>query len=301
VGKIHGDMNGTHIIFVPDPTNMNPSIYPLGALSHVGHILIAIAIDIQVGVTIVEVAISAIPTIAAGAALAASPLSALINIIGESMLGFGAILLFYLPMLPMIRVAEAVLAWLCAVFEAVMLVPIAALSFLSTVGEGWNAERVFVNWLDVLTRPILTVIGFVASILLFNSFFSYSVYVFEHLIQIGLQKGTIMEFVGMFVHAGIFVTVMYTAANTCFKMMHVIPNAFFRWTPFGGSPSQADGGFGGDHAGFLNNVGRGVNAAAKAEGQAIGNAGGAALGAAGKGMGKLAGAIKGGTPEIEGG
>lgn len=215
--------------------------FPLQVISGMGSTLITMAIAIFVAVTTVEAALGVIPTLSIGSAIASSALGWLVDGLSGILLSCGFVLVFWLPLLPFIRVAHAVLTWMVVVFEAVMLVPIAALSFLSTVGEGWNATHVFVQWLEVLFRPVLTVIGFVGAILVFNTFFSYFQDAFLQEVKSQIKDANMFEkFFYMIANTVIFTFVMYTAANTCFKLLSVLPSAFYRWAPLSGRPSGFD-------------------------------------------------------------
>ena len=240
VEKAAGDIQGTSFLGIPDandPAHVND--YPLQILSSVGLKIMLIAGYISTEVSILEIGISAIPTIDAGTAIATSMLAQLINLIGETLMGCGFILVYYLPMMPYIRVSHAVLVWMVTVFEAVMLVPIACLSFLDTEKEGMYNKLPFINWLDILVRPILTVIGYVGAILVFDAFFGYLQASFANAAAAEVANtGMLNHFLAMFANAVLFCFLAYTAANTSFKMISLIPDSFFRWLP-GGQASGA--------------------------------------------------------------
>ncbi len=255
---IHGD-----IIDMVAPDAQDKTTYPLTVLVNLGHHLLEFGVGVHMALfALVMLVAFADPFGAIGDAIANTTLMGLLGVLGTILLSTGATLTFWLPALPLVRVAFAVLTWAVTVFEAVALVPIAALSFLSTTGEGWDAKHVFLNWLDVFTRPVLTVVGFVGSILIFNTFFSYFYTIFKAFMGTTMTQSTgitgiILGLMSVVADTVIFFLVIYGAANTCFKMITGIPDAFFRWAPIGGSRSGAGGsvGDGGDHGGAMGRMG----------------------------------------------
>jgi len=167
-----------------------------------------------------------------------------------SMMFFGGILMrYYIPLLPFISVAHAVLTWMISVFEATMMVPLAALSHLTTEGEGisGHSKQIWILWLNILMRPILTVIGFVAAFLVFNTFVVFLHLVFVDMVVVGFTGTGMAGFFAKGFYSIIYVFIIYSAATSCFKLLDLIPDALFRW--LGGSPDKS---FDSNTAGALN-------------------------------------------------
>lgn len=164
--------------------------------------------------------------------------------IGMALIIAGMMLKFYIPLIPFVRVIFAVLTWIISVFEAVMLVPVAALAHLTTEGEGLagQAKTAWILWLNILLRPVLTVIGFVGALLIFNAWVAFFSDNFLHSLAVGLPTKGFMGLLTCLSLAVVYVFVMYTAANTVFKLLDLIPNALMRW--MGG---QADTSFDNDN------------------------------------------------------
>jgi conjugal transfer/type IV secretion protein DotA/TraY len=155
----------------------------------------------------------------------------LLSKLGYLMMAGGLLLKFYIPIIPFVRTAMAVLTWIISVFEAVVLVPVAALAHLSTTGEGLagNAGHVWKLWLNILLRPVMTVIGFVGAMLVYNAFISY---LHDSFIEAAAAGMPTQGFLGLFsgvALAMIYVFVMYSVANSVFKMLDLIPDALMRW------------------------------------------------------------------------
>ena len=262
LGKTMSNALNGDIINIITPDAQDSNVYPLSVLINLGHKLILTGLTIHITLFLVAMALCAVITTNTGGTLVDTPIVVLIGAISTIIMSCGAILSYWLPCLPFIRVTHAVLTWAVSVFEAVVLVPIAALSFLSTTGEGWDAKHIFINWLEILVRPVLTVIGFVGALLVFNTFFAYFFDGYKVLLANDAGKQSdiwhfIYNLIGCGFFALIFCMVIYTAANTCFKMIHLIPDAFFRWAPMGGSASGAtrEIGDGGDHSGAVGKMG----------------------------------------------
>ncbi len=273
IAQYIGNSIHSNLLDLVQPDIQDKTAYPLTILVGLGHELIAFGLALHLAILGFLVIAGAIPLTSLGSAIGSSSLMTLLGSIATMFLSCGAILSFWLPLLPLIRVAYAVLTWAAVVFEAVALVPIAALSFLSTTGEGWDAKHVFMNWLDVFTRPVLTVVGFVGSLLLFNTFFDYLYTVFKGAMhtQITSQTGItglLFGLIALLADTVVFFMVIYTSANTCFKLISSIPDAFYRWAPIGGSRSGSEMGDGGDFSGGVGKMGSMSGEAMAGAGQA---------------------------------
>lgn len=213
----------------------NPT-YPMAQLSMVGEEIIGKSLYAFGLMAAISLAGNALPFVDVNMGE-----TALFSMLGTlAMAGFaaGIVLMYYIPLLPWVRVTFAVLTWIISVFEAVIMVPIAALAHLTTEGDGLagGARQAYILWLNVLLRPILTVIGFIGAILIFNAMV---LFVNDTML---MSLGSIAAGEAPSVFARIFYTIMYvgivyTIANSTFKMMDIIPNALMRW--MGGSPDQS--------------------------------------------------------------
>lgn len=228
----------------------NPNTYPLAELVSTGNQIILTGIGVIGGLTLVPIigaAISAgvswVPFIGSGMAAAignivqalqSGPAYEFFGTIGVMLIASGALVSYYVPIIPFMRTVFSVLTWIVSVFEAVVMVPIAALSFITTEGEGLGAKQTWTLWLNVLMRPILTVFGFVGALLVFNAFVVF----FNDAFATALVTGNSAMadpngLIDMIVYTLVYVMTIYTAANTAFKMLDLLPNAMARW--LGGS------------------------------------------------------------------
>ncbi|MCE9507041.1 MAG: DotA/TraY family protein [Alphaproteobacteria bacterium] len=237
---------GLFLMDVASPSD--PNTYPLAQLAANGDTLVLTG-------TVMIAALSAIQAVLGvldasglgfslgnlGTTIANSMLFEMLNSIATTIVGAGLLLSVYVPMIPFIRVLFSVLTWMISVFEAVVMVPIAALAHLTTEGEGiaGGARQAWILWLNVLLRPTLTVIGFVGAILVFNTFVLYFHDIFMKLTLANLAKNGFLGLFAIVSNTVIYVGIMYTAANMCFKLLDIIPSAMMKW--IGGG--QADHSF----------------------------------------------------------
>jgi conjugal transfer/type IV secretion protein DotA/TraY len=179
-----------------------------------------------------------------------------------AMLGMtiGFILFYVLPFLPFLYFFFAVGAWIKTVFEAMVGVPLWALAHLRIDGVGLPGEAALNGYyliFEILIRPILTVFGLIASLLIFTA----SVRVMHEVFPLAIANMTgfgefdpdTIEGFGfgdLIAWAGIefkrdkidefFFTIMYTflvymLGISSFKLIDSIPQHVLRWMGSGAS------------------------------------------------------------------
>lgn len=248
-------------------------VYPLTQVAVVGHSILMFGFLMVAAITIIQILAGFAGTV--GIAAAASSLFDMLSAIGYSMATLGMMLTFYVPLIPFIRVAFATLTWMVAVFEAVVMVPVAALAFLTTEGEGYahgQGKMVFLVWLNVLMRPILTVIGFVGAVIIFNAFVI--------LFHVSFSEAAVMIFEGnlnplaglaaKIIYTNIYVMTIYAAANSCFKLLELVPAAASKYLggprdDMLGSGEEAEQAFKGFNESFMGAAKTGAGGIGKAK------------------------------------
>ncbi|MDD9901855.1 MAG: DotA/TraY family protein [Alphaproteobacteria bacterium] len=216
-------------------------VYPFVHLLAIGDKLFYTGIKIMIGMATISLVVGA--TGLGGTALISmlgTPIGAVLETMVTVMILAGGVLKFYLPVLPYIRVAFAVLTWMISVFEAVVMLPIAALAHLTTQGDGLagSAKQCWILWLNILMRPVLVVMGYIGAIMVFNSFVVYlNASIGDVMVSTNLSKSGIDTIIAGLFGACLYVFMIYIVANSCFKMLDLIPNALMRW--LGGSPDQS--------------------------------------------------------------
>ncbi|MDF3023438.1 MAG: putative rane protein [Alphaproteobacteria bacterium] len=237
--RIMGRPGDTFIFSAVDTAATNT--YPLAQLTSAGYKVIYDSLRILAGLTIIQILTAGkLFTVSGGIGFAASAVANILSTLSTTMLVAGVMIAFYLPVLPFLRVAFAVLTWMTSVFEAVLMVPIAALTHLGTEGEGLagGARTAWILWLNVLMRPILVVFGFVGGMLIFNAFATFFHTSFAQGAQsLIASNNAFTGLIASVTYSVVYLGTLYTAANTSFKLMDVIPNAMMRW--MGGSPDHS--------------------------------------------------------------
>lgn len=255
-----------------------PEIFPMAQIAHAGQTMYERAMWMYGIILTGSIIGGAIPYLGGGVvATVAGPIGELMQFLAQAMFLPGVMLMFYVPLIPWVRVTFAVIGWLVTVFEAVAMVPIAALAHLRTDGEGLMgplAQGAYMLWLNVLLRPILTVIGYVGAMLIFNASSQFVGDTLAQTIPSAQPGGGVGAFDQIF-NTVIYMGLIYTLANSIFKMVDIIPDAAMKWI---GSPAQAG-----------NPIGQGDGNMGLAAGVAIGSQ----IGVASKGLGKGAGSVGG--------
>ncbi len=243
---------GYFLFDVASPSD--PNTYPLSQLARNGNELVLLGTVMISIVTVLQAALGLLDlhievealTFGGGfslgnlgKAIADSFLFEMMTTMGQMILAAGLLLSIYVPMIPFLRTLFAVVTWMMAIFEAIMMVPIAALAHLTTQGEGLagNGRNAWIVWLNVLMRPTLTVIGYVGALLAFNTFVLYFHDIFTRLTITNLSHDGLAGLFAIVSNTIIYVFVMYTAANMCFKLLDIIPSALMKY--MGGSADHS--------------------------------------------------------------
>ena len=123
---------------------------------------------------------------------ALSTIGSLAILIGALGLTAGFILYFLLPVLPFIYFFFAVVTWLMEIFEAIIAMPLWALSFLRIDGDGMPGQAAmngFYLLLSILLRPAMIVMGLVAGVLVFHAAVFLLQYLFGPTFYHGRHRG----------------------------------------------------------------------------------------------------------------
>ncbi len=149
-----------------------------------------------------------------------------------SLLTMGIWIGIFTPLLPFVKFALSVLTWLVSVVETMVCVPLLALAYLTPYGDGFGGQKVEPGYyliMHAFLRPVMTIFGLIASILLFN--------IIAHLVttfylSITQNAGTFQG--GMYVVTKIafgmmYVAVMYLCLNSALKVMDTFGKHATRW------------------------------------------------------------------------
>jgi len=192
-----------------------------------------------------------------------------------AMFSAGAVLAFYIPLIPFILFLFGTIGWIIGVVESMIAAPIVAIGVTHPEGhEAYGrAEPAVMLLVSIFMRPTLMIFGFIFGILL--SFVGLKI------LNMGfgpavanIDNASGNGWTNMFRAMGLIV--VYTALvvaiiNKSFSLIHAIPNQVLRWLS-GGEQAQF-GGSGGEEQAVMGAVSGGAQAfGAGAKGQFEGTA-----------------------------
>jgi conjugal transfer/type IV secretion protein DotA/TraY len=160
-------------------------------------------------------------------------------------LGAGLMLYYVLPLMPFIYFFFAVVAWVMEIFEAIVAMPLWALSHLKIDGDGLPGQMASNGYfllLGVLLRPILIVFGLIGGYLVFGAgaYYMHTVYGLVVNVVRGGEGGTAPGTMGALIYTIIFVYLSYNLAVMSFKMIDNVPKSILRWIGQGGATPFSD-------------------------------------------------------------
>jgi defect in organelle trafficking protein DotA len=144
----------------------------------------------------------------------------------------GAILAYYIPLIPFILFAFGVVTWFAIVLEAVIAAPLVALGITHPEGHDFlgKAEQAVMLLASVFLRPMLMVFGFIFGIIL--SFISISLLNQGFSIALrfmGSLSGDFLYIVSQTTLMIIYTGVILALINRSFSMIYEVPNKVMRW------------------------------------------------------------------------
>ncbi len=251
--KGSGIEDGMNMIFGTEglfDMRQNRQVHPLAALTSLGKGLVEASIR--------NVAMS---TMAAGLGGMMRAVDKTTGAAAEAISGFlvstafiglsaGVVLFYIVPFLPFLYFFFAVGEWVKAIFEAMVGVPLWALAHLRLDGDGLPGEAASNGYfllLEIFIRPILTVAGLIAALVIFtaqayilNAIWAAGSEVVgnptENAATIDAAFTAIPGFsyqrtvIDSFFYTIVYAIIMYMAATASFKLINTIPDNILRWT-----------------------------------------------------------------------
>ncbi len=237
----------------------NTNIHPLAQLSAVGKSMLDSSIQSFAGSAIFS--LFGMQPVAKSTADAIA--SSFATIAGVGLL-VGFILFYVLPFMPFIYFFFAVLSWIKTIFEAMVAMPLWALSHLRIDGDGVFGEAGVKGYFlifEIFIRPILIVFGLIASIVIFAAMVKVLHQVFYLIlanmaghesgkgaggcfqggssiasgqaITIDQQRLAMQEStrgpIDEFFFTILYTIIVYMTGTSCFKLIDAIPNNILRW------------------------------------------------------------------------
>lgn len=147
----------------------------------------------------------------------------------------------FTPLLPFLKFVLSVMTWLTSVLEVMVCVPLMALAYLTPYGEGFAGQKVESSYFLIMhafLRPVKTIFGLVAAIIIFNIAAHLVTTFYQVITQVsGTFKG------GMYVVAKIsfgmmYLSMLYVCLNSSLKVMDTFGKHATRW--MGGQSHEQD-------------------------------------------------------------
>lgn len=229
-------------MFNPHPGNTG--VHPLALLSSLGRSMIEASITnlgVAVGSTIGGGVMNIMGGFATGKILANTASNFLGTVVSSTIL-IGFMLYYVLPFMPFVYFFFALGGWVKSIFEAMVAMPIWALAHLRIDGDGLpgpGASNGYFLLLEIFIRPILILVGLIASIVIFGALVQMLNAIFDLMVEniggvnranpnpatIGFYRGPIDELFYSIMYA----VIVYMMGLSCFKLVDQVPNNILRW------------------------------------------------------------------------
>jgi conjugal transfer/type IV secretion protein DotA/TraY len=245
-GALENAMNlvfGTHGLF--SMTTTNAHIHPLAQLISLGKGLVEASIRNIATSTMIAAGgglLAALEPALGPLAPAAAGLATSTAFIG---LTAGFVLFYVLPFLPFVYFYFAVATWVKTIFEAMVGVPLWALAHLRLDGEGLPGEAASNGYFlifEIFIRPILSIVGMIASLIIFTAQVRLLHFVWMLVTEnvggtvddtakinvvgnLNINRSIIDEFFFTVMYA----IIVYMLAIASFKLIDRIPDNLLRW------------------------------------------------------------------------
>lgn len=155
------------------------------------------------------------------------------------MLGIAGITLAYvLPFIPTIRWVYGCVAWVLALAEAVLAIPVMLIAHIRSDGDGIAGSAGAPGYtilLSLFLRPPAMIFGLITGLLIFTNIIKLWNWLFLPTIT-SVQGGSAIGLVSVVVHVVLYTTVSYGIANASFKAVDQLPDQLARW--IGGAMTQ---------------------------------------------------------------
>ncbi|MDB5477736.1 MAG: putative rane protein, partial [Alphaproteobacteria bacterium] len=171
----------------------------------------------------------------------------------------GFILMFVVPLMPFMYFAFAVVEWIAAVAEAVIGIPLWALSFITLEGDLAGVGKEGAKMLfDIMLRPTMIVFSLLGAILVFSAaigYFNNALLLYMDAYDSGGSISWNAGAVGAIGMLFVYMIGVYSLATSCFKLIDALPQQFGRWLNMQPGYGSIRGTSMGDSAGEMAAVG----------------------------------------------
>ncbi|MCB9983793.1 MAG: DotA/TraY family protein [Rhodospirillales bacterium] len=233
---------GTHGLFAM--TDENANIHPLAQLVALGKGLVEAAVRNVAGASMSAAGGGLSKALSEAAGPMINAVSGMIMSTAFVGLTAGFVLFYVLPFLPFVYFYFAVASWIKTIFEAMVGVPLWALAHLRIDGDGLPGESALNGYFlifEIFIRPILSVAGLVAAILIFTAQVRVLNFIWslvtdnvgghnsDPTIAIAPNIQFKREIVDEFFYTVLYAIIVYMLATASFKLIDKIPDHILRW------------------------------------------------------------------------
>ncbi len=218
----------------------NMQVHPLALLSALGRSMIEASI-INLGISFGTGIMAIFDPLGMGAALKAA--SSFFSTVAMATISIGIVLYYVLPFLPFVYFFFAFGGWVKSIFEAMVAMPLWALAHLRIDGPGLpgpGATNGYFLLLEIFLRPILTLFGLLASLVIYAAMVHNLNNVFDIMTvnvggsnreapvaptDIDFWRGPIDELF----YTVIYAVLVYMMGLSSFKLIDTMPGQILRW------------------------------------------------------------------------
>lgn len=139
---------------------------------------------------------------------------------------------FVVPLMPYFRFFFSVLTWIVSTLEAIVAIPLVALAHLNPEGEGLpgqSAKAGYFMIFNIFVRPVLTVFGLIAGLLVFYIAIMLLNMTFAIAVAGTNAMGHSYETIVRIAFTVTYAAAVYTCANNAFKTIGMFPEYALRW------------------------------------------------------------------------
>jgi len=158
----------------------------------------------------------------------------------------GVALAYFVPSLPFIRFFFAVVLWMIAFVETVILINCGLVLMINPEHGGLfgsAAKACLWNVVALAVRPLLTVIGFVAGLQVLSAAIGILNTLMLPMMTANEKTSSSTgnwTIVGFMAYLAIYLGIAYVTTNTCTKLAEMLPNAAYRWLGANGAGERDD-------------------------------------------------------------
>ena len=270
----------------------NNSFNPIVALMSEGTVMLNVVVSLWIAAIVLSFATGAIMGICASMNPGDTILKAilvwvktLVSAICLALLVPGVILAYYVPIYPFAVFTFAAIGWIAIVIEGMAAAPLVCMGLTHPAGEEFlgKAEQALMLFLSIFMRPVLMVIGLIASMIV--SFVAFKMVligfagIFHDLAKPAYSalndNSGLLHLINGCITYVIFGFIVMEIIEQSFKLIYQLPNNIMSWI---GAPQTASMGQEFGHAakgvsGAVSSAGQGMQGAAKGMDDAAGASG----------------------------